>query len=100
MSRKSLLLKLYNYNMHIGSISSYNSKLNYFIFGKRYDFYIINMNKSFILLKKALLFLDNLSLNNGSLLFYYSDYTKLNIIYKCVLLSICKNSNQQLITYN
>lgn len=100
MLKKSLISKLYSYNMHIGSISFYNSRLSYYIFGKRYNFYIIDLNKVFFLLKKALFFLDNLALNNGSLLFHYSNYMNLNIIYKCVLLSICKNSSQQLITYN
>lgn len=100
MLKKALILKLYSYNMHVGSFSSYNSKLNYYIFGKRYNFYIINLNKTFFLLKKVLFFLNNLAFTNGSLLFHYSNYMNLNIIFKCVLLSICKISNQQLITYN
>lgn len=100
MLKKSLLLKLYSYNMHLGSVAFYNSRLNYYIFGKRFNFYLINLNKSFLLLKKVLFFLNKLSSNNGSLLFHYSNYSNLNLIYKCVLLSISKISNQQLITYN
>jgi len=68
--------------------------------GKRFNFHIINLNKSFILLKKVLSFIKHLSLNNGSLLFYYNKFNTLNIIYKCVLLSIVKQSNQQIITHN
>ena len=100
MLKKSLLIKLYSYNMHLGSNTSYNSRLNHYIFGKRFNFYIINMNKSFLLLKKVLFFLNMLAANNGSLLMHYSNYLNLNIIYKCVLLSITKRSNQQIITYN
>lgn len=100
MLKKSLINRLYKYNMHIGSIASINSKLNYYILGNRFGFSIIDLNKSFILLKKTIFFLNQLSINNGSLLFYYSNYSNLNIIYKCILLSICKSSNQQMITYN
>lgn len=100
MLKKSLVDRLYKYNMHIGSIASLNSKLNYYILGNRFGFHIIDLNKSFILLKKTIFFLNKLSENNGSLLFHYSGYSHLSIIYKCVLLSICKSSNQQMITYN
>ena len=86
--------------MHLGSLSPYNSNLNYYLLGNRFNFNIINLNKSFLLLKKALLFVRRLSMTNGSLLFYYSKYTSLNIVHKCVLLSCCKNSQQQIITYN
>lgn len=100
MLKKALLLKLYSYNMHIGSLKNSNSRLNYYVIGKRYNYTIINLNKTFILLKKVLFFLNNLSSNNGSLLFNYEWYNKLHIMYKCVLLSISKRSSQQMITYN
>lgn len=100
MLKKTLLKKLYVYNMHIGHSYSYNSGLNYYILGKRFNFFIINMNKTFILLKKVLFFLKNLSLNSGLLLFHYSKYGVIELIYKCVLLSIVKKSNQSLVTYN
>ena len=100
MLKKSLINKLYSYNMHIGSQFSYSSKFNYYLLGKRFDFYIINLNKSFLLLKKTIFFLNNLAINNGSLLFHYSKYSNLEMIYKCVLLSICKKSNQPFIKYN
>ena len=86
--------------MHVGSIDYVNSQLNYYILGNRFGFHIIDINKSFFLIKKTIFFLNKLSENNGSLLFYYSNYSNINILYKCVLLSICKSSNQQLITYN
>ena len=100
MIKKSLISKLYSYNIHLGSISPYNSNLNYYLIGNRFNFNIINLNKSFILLKKALFLVKRLSMVNGSLLFYYSNYLNLNIVHKCVLLSICKNTQQQIITYN
>lgn len=100
MLKKHLINHLYSYNIHIGHIDCYNSQLNYYILGRRFYFYIIDINKTFFLLKKVIFFLKTLSLNNGSLLFHYSKYFNLNIIYKCVLLSISKNSNQQIITYN
>lgn len=100
MLKKTLITKLYSYNIHIGHLYSYNSQLNFYILGKRFNFSIININNSFLLLKKVIFFLKKLSLNSGRLLFHYTKYQNLNIIYKCVLLSISKSSNQQMITYN
>lgn len=100
MIKKSVIERLYLYNIHIGHLGFYNSKLNYYFLGKRFNYIIIDMNKTFILLKKALCFVKNLSLKNGSILFNYSQYLNLNLIYKCILLSIAKHSNQQLITHN
>jgi len=100
MFNKTLMEKLFFYNMHIGHKTVYNSQLNYYILGQRFNFFIIDLSKSFLLLKKVLLFLKHLAINNGTLLFYYSQYSNLSLIYKCVLLSISKSSNQQLVTYN
>ncbi len=100
MLKKTLLHRLYIYNMHLGHSDSNNSQLNYYILGKRFNFFIINMNKTFLLLKKVLFFIKKLSLNSGLLLFHYSKYGVIELIYKCVLLSIVKQSNQSLVTYN
>jgi len=100
MLKKSLINKLYLYSMHLGHIEEYNTDLNYYCLGKRYLFNIIDINKSFFLLKKAIFFIKNLSLNNGSILYYYSRFTSLNILNKCFLLSISKEYGQQLIRFN
>ena len=101
MIKKNILKKLQVLGCHIGhQTTSFNSELNYYILGKRFNFVIIDLNKSFLLLKKALFFTKNLSANNGSMLFYYSRFSQLSWIYKCVLLTISKNSYQQMITFN
>ena len=100
MIKKDIISNLYLYNAHIGHYGNYNSKLGFYILGKRYNFAIIDLNKSFLLLKKALFLVKNLSLNNSTLLFHYSKYMNLNIIYKCVLISIIKHSGQQIIRYD
>ena len=100
MLKESIVKKLFLYNIHIGHIGFFNTQLNYFLFGKRLGFSIININKAFFLLKKALFFLSNLSKKNGSLLYYITNFTNLSIIYKCVFFSISRKTNQQLILYN
>ena len=59
---------------HIGSsISEYNysSSLNQFLLGSMYNYYIIDLKKSFYLLKRTLYFLMVLGISNAHLLFFY-----------------------------
>lgn len=100
MIKESLLEKLFIYNMHLGHQSSYNSQLNFYILGRRFNFYIIDLHRTFFFLKKALYFIKHLSLKNGSMLFFYSQFTNLPLLYKCMLLSVSKYSTQQIITFN
>jgi len=47
MIKESLLEKLFIYNMHLGHQSSYNSQLNFYILGRRFNFYIIDLHRTF-----------------------------------------------------
>lgn len=98
MLHRSLIKKLFVYNMHLGHYGSSNSDLNSYVLGKRFNFVIFNLNNTFMLLKKALLFIKLLSTSNGDLLFYYSKYTDLSLTYKCVLLSLTTRIAQPIIT--
>lgn len=98
MISKLLLKRLFVYNMHIGHYGAYNSNLNNYVLGKRLNYVIFNLNSTLILLKRALLFLKVLASRNGSLLFFYSKYTYLNLMFKCVLLSITTKCSQPIIT--
>ena len=97
--RKNLLFELYRYGMHLGSNNSYNTNLNYFVLGTRFSYAIINMNKSFFLIKKVILFLKTLSLNQGSICFYHTLFSSMNFIYKTCLLNIVLKSYQSMIVY-
>lgn len=98
MISNTLLKKLFSYNMHLGHLGAYNSDLNNYVLGKRFNFVILNLNSTFILLKKALLFIKLLASRNGYLLFFYSKYTDLSLMFKCVLLSITMRCSQPIIT--
>jgi len=100
MVKKSILNKLFLYNMHIGHNYLFNSTLSEYIYGKRYGYIIIDLNKSFFFLRKALLFIESLSRLNGSLLFFHTNYTNLELIHQCALLSIVKSINQPIITHD
>lgn len=99
MIKKSLINTLYSYNVHIGHFDHFNTLLDHYMIGRRHLFYIIDINKVFLLLKKVLFLLKKLSLNNSDLLFFYNRFFYLDIMYKCVLLSLSKACNQQMITY-
>ena len=98
MISKTLLKRLFVYNMHIGHYGAYNSNLNNYVLGRRLNYVILDLNSTLILLKKALLFLKVLASRNGYLLFFYSKYTYLNLMFKCVLLSITTKCTQPIIT--
>lgn len=97
--RRDLLLELYKYGMHLGSNHSYNTNLNYFVIGTRFNYAIIDINKSFYTIKKVLLFLKTLSSNQGTICFYHTLFSSMNLIYKTCLLNIVLKSFQSMIVH-
>lgn len=97
--RKDLLLELYKYGMHLGSNNFYNTNLNYFVLGTRFNYAIINMNKSFYTIKKVILFLKTLASNQGSICFYHTLFNSMNFIHRTCLLSIVLRSYQSMIVH-
>ena len=95
-----LKIELYKHGMHLGCNVRYNTNLNYFILGIRFGHCVININKTLLLLKKAILFLKTLASNSGSILFYHTMFKSLNYTYKSSLLNIVLRSNQSMIIYS
>lgn len=102
MFKPTLIFTLYKLGVHIGSYltSLHQHALDNYILGRRYDFDVIDLQHTYIFLKKAVAFVDTLASNNGNLLFYYSDLYKLDYINKCFFVSLLNYvGRQQLITY-
>ena len=95
-----LKLELYKHGMHLGCNIRYNTNLNYFILGTRFGYCIININRSLLLLKKAISFLKILASNSGSILFYHTMFKSLNDTHKSSLLNIVLKSNQSMIIHS
>lgn len=100
MVKYEILHYLYKLNAHIGHrVIRNTTSLNFYLIGKRFDFIIIDLEKSFLFLKKAIQFLTRLCKNNGHLLFYHSLFFNLEMVYKCLFISLSKRTLQGLITY-
>ena len=97
--KDTLLNRLFLYNTHIGHSGFFNSTFSEYFLGKRFDYIIFDLKKSFLFLKRALFFLKNLAHLNGSVLFSHTLFNTLELSYQCSLLSIAKRSNMPIITY-
>ena len=100
MLKNNVFEKLHSLNIHMGHISFYNSELNFFIIGKRFNYSIINIHNTFLLIKKSLHFVNNLSQQLGNIIFFYESFLELPIVYRCILISVAKSTNQQIVAYN